>query len=93
MFDASDALTRPFVLALRLLWWLAWDFLIVTVTWSIGWPVWRLVTFGRYPESEFNEGEVAGTVETVLVCGLGLAILAVVGWLVAGLSGDAGPAG
>lgn len=84
MNDATDLLTRPLLAAARVAWWVVSEFLFHIVMWSIGWPLWRLVTLGRFPETGFGDGEEAGTVETVLVSGLGLAVLAAVGWLLLG---------
>ena len=81
MNDITDVLVRPVLAVARAIGWVVSEFLIHIVTWSIGWPLWRLVTFGRYPESGFGDGEEAGTIETVLVSGLGLVVLAAVGWL------------
>lgn len=81
MNDATDLLTRPLLAAARLVWWVVSEFFFHIVLWSVGWPIWRLVTLGRFPESGFGDGEEAGTFETVLVSGLGLAVLAALGWL------------
>ncbi|HST45282.1 MAG TPA: hypothetical protein VLK29_08665 [Luteimonas sp.] len=73
---------RPVFLLARFLLWLAWDFMVLTIAWSIGWPVWRALTLGRFPHVGLGEYEHAGTGEAVLVCGAGFAVLvAVIGSL------------
>jgi hypothetical protein len=54
MFEIAD-LVRPALWVLRVLWWLAWDLLLRTIGWSIGWAIWRAVTFGRYPDADISE--------------------------------------
>ena len=45
--ELAELLARPLLWVLRALWWLAWDFMVLTVAWSTGWPIWRLLTIGR----------------------------------------------
>ena len=50
--ELDDAIAAPrsiIAAVLRALWWLAWDFGVETIGWSIGWGVCRLVTAGRFP--------------------------------------------
>lgn len=79
--DITDFTWRPLYLILRFLLWLAWDVLVLMIAWGIGWPLWRVVTLGRFPHSGLRDYEEAGTLETVLVCGLGLAILGAALWM------------
>jgi hypothetical protein len=87
VIDATDWLDAPkglVVGVLRVLWWLAWDFCIQTVGWSIGWCVLRLLTLGRYPIEPLGgvdsaPGSTAFSVEVV-----GLTVLAVGIWVLAG---------
>ena len=57
MFDASDLLEFPRALllgVLRALWWLAYDFLIQTIGWSVGWLTLRLLSFGKLPKEPLS---------------------------------------
>ncbi|HEX5276660.1 MAG TPA: hypothetical protein VFW42_03210 [Fluviicoccus sp.] len=87
MLDPSDLLDLPrnvIVGILRVLWWLAWDFWVKTIGWSIGWLVLRVVTLGRFPREALGgfdqaSGFVASFVEIV-----GLVILAAMIWRLSG---------
>ena len=68
-------------MALRFLLWLTWDFLVWSIAWGLGWPVWRAVTLGRFPHVAIRDYEDAGTLEAILVCATGLAMLGGALWL------------
>ena len=81
----ADVVARPLVRAVlwiaRGLWWLAWDIGVELVAWSVGWPVCRVLTFGRLPRVGFKGiGEVSEW-ESALVEGLGILSLVVSIWL------------
>ena len=80
--ELAELLARALLWVLRALWWLAWDFMVLTVAWSTGWPIWRLLTIGRFPHAGFREYEESGTGEAFLVCGTGFALLGGAIWLV-----------
>lgn len=69
---------------LRALWWLAWDFSIQTVGWSVGWCVLRLLTLGSYPEGPLGGVDGAPSSTAFWVEATGLAVLAVGIWGLAG---------
>ena len=73
--EILDFVARPLFAFGRFLLWLAWDFFVYTIFWSIGWPVWRLFTFGRFPHVGFREYEESGTVEALMVCSVGVVVL------------------
>jgi hypothetical protein len=79
--ELLDFLARPLLGLGRFLLWLAWDFLVYTILWGLGWPIWRLVTLGRFPHAGIREYEEAGTLEALMVCAVGLAVLAGAIWL------------
>lgn len=79
--ELTDLLAKPLLWVLRGLWWLAWDFLVLTVAWSIGWPVCRGVSFGRFPHAGFHGFDDAGLLESIVVCVVGFAVLAGALWL------------
>jgi len=79
--DLTDFTWRPLYLILRFLLWLAWDFLVLTIAWGLGWPVWRVLTLGRFPHAALRDYEEAGVLEAILVCGTGLAMLGGALWL------------
>ncbi|RZU38334.1 hypothetical protein EV700_2264 [Fluviicoccus keumensis] len=88
MLDPTDLFDLPksiLVGILRALWWLAWDFCVETIGWSIGWVALRVVTIDRFPKEALGgldqaNGFVASFVEVV-----GLVILATTIWLLSGL--------
>lgn len=87
MIDLSDWLDTPKGLVLgvlRFLWWLAWDVCVQTVGWSIGWCVLRIVTLGRYPKERFGGVDDAEPGKAMLVEIVGLAVLALGIWWLAG---------
>ncbi|MCF7222582.1 hypothetical protein [Marilutibacter chinensis] len=81
--ELIELAARPLYLLARLLLWLAWDLLFLTVAWAIGWPIWRVISFGRFPHVGIGEYEESGTGEAFLVCGVGIAILVAMVWLFA----------
>ncbi|AKJ31943.1 hypothetical protein AAW51_5252 [Caldimonas brevitalea] len=87
MLDADDLLFRPvslLLVVLRACWWLAWDFCVQTIGWSIGWAVYRLLTLGRFPsEGVFDADEASGGVALVVEV-TGLAVLASAIWYLSG---------
>ena len=87
MFDSTDLLTAPKTLLLgilRALWWLGWDFLVQTVGWSIGWPIARVLTLGRFPHVRFGGVLEAHWTHELVVEVLGLAALATAIWWLSG---------
>jgi hypothetical protein len=82
--DLEDLIFRPIarfaLMIARALWWLGWDFFVETVGWSIGWPICRVLSFGRFPETGFGELEETPFWAAVLVEATGLAALALIIW-------------
>ena len=81
--EILELAARPVFLLARFLLWLAWDLVVLTIAWSIGWPVWRALTLGRFPHVGISEYEASGTGEAFLVCGAGFAVLLAVIWSLA----------
>ena len=82
MNEIFDPVSRPLWAAIRFVLWLAWEVLVLRVPWYVGWPLWRVVTLGRYPETAIEEPDEAGTLETVLVWGVGFLVLCGLSWAV-----------
>lgn len=81
MMDPTDLPGLVLRLA-RALWWLGYEFCVRTVGWSIGWPIWRLLTFGHYPDTGFRELDDTDVLHALLIELTGLAALAlVIYWL------------
>jgi hypothetical protein len=83
--DLDDALSAPRSIVsavLRALWWLAWDFGVETIGWSIGWGFYRLATAGRFPCERLGDQDEASSGTAFLVEATGLVILALAIWLV-----------
>jgi hypothetical protein len=80
LMELLEWLARPLLWLARGLLWLAWDFFVFGIAWSIGWPIWRALTFGRFPHVDYREYDDAGFFEIVLVSGVGLGVLAGAVW-------------
>lgn len=89
MSEIFDPISRPVVAAGRFILWLVWEVVVLWVPWYVGWPVWRVLTLGRFPETAAGDQEEASTLETVLVWGLGFLIMCGVAWLLARPFGSA----
>ncbi len=76
MEDLLGMLGRPLLMLARFVLWLAWDLCLHRIPWWIGWPICRAVAFGRFPHSGWNQYEASGFGEALIVCGVGLAMLA-----------------
>lgn len=82
--DLDDVVAAPRTLlaaVLRALWWLAWDFGVETIGWSIGWAFFRAITGGRFPAERLGEVDEASFGVACLVETVGLALLALAIWL------------
>jgi hypothetical protein len=87
LIDPTDWFDTPKSIllgVLRVLWWLAWDFCVQTVGWSIGWCVLRVLTLGRFPEERLGGVDEAGTYTAFVVEVVGLGVLAAGIWGLAG---------
>ena len=85
--DPSDLFDTPkgIVLGvLRALWWLAWDFCIQTIGWSVGWCALRVLTLGRFPEERLGDVDEAPPRKALFVELVGLVVLATGIWALAG---------
>ena len=80
MLEAAEVIARPALWVARALWWLGWDFCVRTVGWSIGWPIWRLATWGSFPETGFRDIDETADWAIILVDLTGLAVLAITIW-------------
>ncbi|WP_415891499.1 hypothetical protein ACMXYN_08925 [Neptuniibacter sp. PT8_73] len=61
---------------LRILQFLAWDLLVSSVGWSIGWFFYRTITFGYFPKESLGDLESCSWSKALFVELTGLAILA-----------------
>ncbi|PBJ82319.1 hypothetical protein CMZ84_09035 [Lysobacteraceae bacterium NML93-0399] len=78
--DIIDFAWRPLYLVLRFLLWLAWDFLVLTVTWGLDWSFWRVLTWGRFPNAGLGDFDEVETFEAIVACATGLAMLGTALW-------------
>lgn len=83
--DLSSGLTRLVLSLLRGFWWLAWDFAVQTIGWTIGWLFWRVVTVGRFPREALGDIDEAPWFTRLIVDLTGLAVIAAGIWLLSGL--------
>ncbi len=79
LVEALD-LIRPALWVARALWWLAWELMVRTIGWSIGWLVWRVLTLGRFPDTGFRELDETSDWAGILVELTGLAVLGGIIW-------------
>ena len=84
IFDGGllKAAARIVLAVLRALLFIGWDLLFEVVGWTIGWPVYRVLSFGRFPKEHIRNHEAASWFTCLVVDLTGLAILAtVIAWL------------
>lgn len=79
MLEFADDLARPLAHAvltvLRIVWWLTWELWLDAVTWYIGWPVCRALSFGRVPSVGIGERDEAGGFMEFVVHVVGAVVL------------------
>ncbi len=73
--EAGRPLFRLFYYIFRGLLWLAWDLSVEIISWSIGWGILRIITFGKYPQYQFSEQDKASPWQAILIEFFGIAIL------------------
>ena len=78
-----EIVARPLLLLARFLLWLAWDLLFLTIAWTIGWPIVRALSLGRFPHVGIREYDDSGTGEAIIVCGVGFGVLVGAVWWLA----------
>ena len=81
MLDILELLAKPLLALARFLLWLSWDWFFHTISWSIGWPICRVLTFGRFPETGFRDIDETADWAVFIVCLIGLATLVGAIWL------------
>jgi hypothetical protein len=78
-------LFRPLATVAQFLWrvvlWLAWDFALHMVAWSVGWCVCRALTFGQLPYAKIGDLEDASWSITVFIELLGVTTIFAVAYL------------
>jgi hypothetical protein len=73
-----------FLGVLRFLWWLAWELCFQIVGWLVGWPVCRVLSFGRFPAERFTQVDAADSFVAFLVEVIGLLVVAAAIWYLSG---------
>jgi hypothetical protein len=74
--EILEQIARPLLAIARFLFWLAWEWFFHTISWSVGWPICKLLSFGRFPEAGFRDIDEASDWAAFVVCFLGLVTLA-----------------
>ncbi len=72
---AFKGVLKVFSLVVRSLIWLIWEFCFETIGWYIGWPVFRTLSFGHYPENSINDQDQASLLTNLLVSLVGVIVL------------------
>ncbi len=84
MIDVEDIIFRPVargaLVIARALLWLGWDVFVETIGWSIGWLIWRTLTFGRFPETGLGDIDETPWWVALLVELTGLLALVLLVW-------------
>lgn len=80
IFDGGllKGVARIFLAFLRALLFIGWDLLFEVVGWTIGWPIYRALSFGRFPKEHIRNHEGAAWFTCLVVDLTGLAILVIV---------------
>lgn len=73
--DMAVAVARPLLLVVRFAWWLVWEWLVWEVLWWIGWPVCRVLSFGRLPQDGWREADRELDLDSTVVLLVGLLVL------------------
>ncbi|MGY0561176.1 hypothetical protein ACW7G2_10725 [Luteimonas sp. A277] len=80
MSEIFDPLSRPVAAAARFVLWLLWEVLVQRVPWYVGWPLWRVVTLGRFPGAAIDEQDEAPGFEEVVVWVTGFLVILGLSW-------------
>ena len=75
MIDGVELLFRPLVMMGRFLLWLVWELCTEVVALAIGWVVCKTITFGKWPNVQFNERENLAWFEAAIVFTTGFATI------------------
>ena len=82
MEENVSELARFILAVARGLFWLAWEFLIHTIGWSIGWTLCRLISLGTFPKVQISELDDTPLSIAIIVEIIGLAFLVcIIYWL------------
>lgn len=73
---------------IRSLIWLIYELGFEVLGWYVGWPICRVLSFGKYPQQLVNDREGASVLTTVIVSTVGFAALILLAMLVAKLVGS-----
>jgi hypothetical protein len=79
--DFLELAAKPLFLVARFLLWLTWELMFQTIAWVIGWPIVRILSFGKLPRARIGGYEESGAGEAIFVCGAGFAVLVAAVWL------------
>lgn len=82
------AVLRLVGLLVRALLWLIWEMFFEVIAWYVGWPICRLLSFGRYPKEGINEHEQTTTFTQFVVSIVGLLFLIGIAVLIASYAGE-----
>lgn len=74
---------RALGVVIRALVWMIWEFCFEMIGWYAGWPVCRVLSFGKLPRESITEYEQASRFTGVVVSLVGLMSLVGVGAVVA----------
>ncbi|WP_020408004.1 hypothetical protein [Hahella ganghwensis] len=92
MEDLAEGLLKGLLrlvgVVVRTLIWLIWELCLEVITWYVGWPVCRALSFNQYPKVSINDHDQASnfTVGVVSIAGLvtlfgtAIVIAKLVGW-------------
>lgn len=84
---ALKGILRLMGTGVRFLIWLIWDLWFEIVAWYVGWPICRVISFGKAPTESIHQYEQAGSLTAFTVSLIGFASLVGVAALIAKLVG------
>lgn len=73
--ESLKPIARLFLAIVRGLIWLAWELMIQTIGWSIGWVICRVISFGYFPKEKVSELDSTPVTVAFVVEIIGLAFL------------------
>lgn len=84
---ALKGILRLMGTGVRFLIWLIWEFCFETIAWYVGWPICRVISFGKAPTESIHQYEQAGGLTAFTVSLVGFASLVGIAALIANLVG------
>jgi hypothetical protein len=66
---------------MQLAWWLGWDVAVCGLGWVVGWPLWRVLSLGRFPRCSITDPGANGTTAAIVVHVTGVLAVTTLAWV------------